>query len=281
MTSKINSRYLFQILSLVMAGSLLLASCAPAAAKPSPTALPEPTITPQPVSTLATAETALPAPAGVPNVSIDTSSLASGVLIETIPANTDTNNAPYWEILPEYTRLTLQSYPLSGTLLQPQIFIYPVQDLAKTNEGATGLISSLQTLLQSPAEVKDMPFMPLYNAAQMMHAQVKTMDFKSGRGVRFLTEFSQGIVPINNHDLIYTFQGLTSDGKYYVAAVLPVNHPSLPADYQAIVNLPPEFSSDYMTYLANVVVSLNSKAANSFTPDLSRLDAMMGSIEIK
>ena len=68
-----------------------------------------------------------------------------------------------------------------------------------------------------------MPFLPLFNAAQVMHTHLQYLDFKNGQGLRYLTEFDQGIIPINNYELIYTYQGLTGDGKYYVAAVLPVN----------------------------------------------------------
>jgi hypothetical protein len=88
-------------------------------------------------------------------------------------------------------------------------------------------------------------------------------------------------VPINNYELIYTDQGLTDDGKYYVAAVLPVNNPSLPADGNVTGNEPPEFTSDFPTYLTNVVQALNPQAANTFTPDLTQLDALMSSLEIK
>jgi hypothetical protein len=126
-----------------------------------------------------------------------------------------------------------------------------------------------------------MPFLPLFNAAQVMHAQTQYLNFKNGQGLRFLTAFSQGNVPINNYELIYTFQGLTSDGKYYVAAVLPVNHPSLPADGKVTGKEPPEFTSDYSSYLSNVVKILNSQAANTFIPDLTQLDAMISSLEIK
>ena len=80
---------------------------------------------------------------------------------------------------------------------------------------------------------------------------------------------------------MYTYQGLSNDGKYYVAAVLPVNHPNLPADGTVTGNEPPEFISDYPVYLANVAKDLNSQAANTFTPDLTQLDAMMSSMEIK
>jgi hypothetical protein len=90
-----------------------------------------------------------------------------------------------------------------------------------------------------------------------MHVQVQYLDFKNGKGVRFLTWYSQGIMPVNNHELIYTYQGLTGDGTYYVAAVLPVNHPSLPADGKVTGNEPPEFTSNYTAYIASVVNTLN------------------------
>ncbi len=93
-----------------------------------------------------------------------------------------------------------------------------------------------------------MPFLPLFNAAQVMHSHVRYLDFKTGQGLRYLTMFSQGIVPINNNELIYTYQGLTSD---------------------------------FNAYLANTAASLNTQPAESFTPNLTMLDAMMSSIEIR
>jgi hypothetical protein len=207
--------------------------------------------------------------------------MATGFQTETVAAVPAGDNAPYWEVLPEYTRGTLQGYPIRDHLMQPQIFIYPANALGKVNEGAGTIVASLQTLLQSPQEVTPMPFLPLFNAMQVMHTHVQFLDFKNGQGLRYLTEFDQGMTPINNYELFYTYQGLTSDGKYYVAAVLPVNHTSLPPDGEVTGKEPPEFTSDFPTYLANVVKTLNPQAAQTFTPDLTQLDAMMSSLEIK
>jgi hypothetical protein len=165
--------------------------------------------------------------------------------------------------------------------MMPQLFIYPVDELQEVNEGAAEIVASLQNLLQAPQEIPFMPFLPQFNAAQVIHFHVQYLDFKSGQGLRYLTEFDQAFIPINNYELIYTYQGLTSDGRYYVAAVLPVNHPSLPADASVTGNEPEEFTNDFQAYLANVVGSLNPQAANTFTPDLTQLDAMMASLEIK
>jgi hypothetical protein len=46
-------------------------------------------------------------------------------------------------------------------------------------------------------------------------------------------------------------------------------------------NEPAEFTSDFPTDLANVVKTLNPQAANIFTPDLTQLNAIVSSLEIK
>jgi hypothetical protein len=46
-------------------------------------------------------------------------------------------------------------------------------------------------------------------------------------------------------------------------------------------NEPAEFTSDFPTDLANVVKTLNPQAANTFTPDLTQLNAIVSSLEIK
>ena len=263
----------------LVAVTILLSACSPVVATPVATSVPVATL--EPAVTMVPEATQVPVMDNSLNFSLDTGSIASGYRTETIPAVTDTQNNPNWVVLPTYTKVTLEGYPISEHLMQPQIFIYPVDELVKINEGAGMIVTSLQTLLQSPQEIPNMPFLPLFNAAQVMHVQVQYLDFKSGQGLRYVTEFDQAFVPINNYELIYTYQGLTSDGKYYVAAVLPVNHPDLPADGTVTGNEPPEFTSDFPAYMANMVKMLNPQAANTFTPDLTQLDAMMSSLEIK
>ncbi len=279
MLTKIQPRSFYKIFTAFLAGSLLLVACSQAVIPPTETLAPLTTL--ESPATIVPVATEAQAKDGSLNLFLDTGSVASGYQTEIIAAVTDSQNNPYWAVLPAYTKVTLEGYPISEHLMQPQIFIYPIDELAKINEGAGMIITSLQTLLQSPQEIPNMPFLPLFNAAQVMHTQVQYLDFKSGQGLRYLTEFDQAFIPINNYELIYTYQGLTNDGKYYVAAILPVNHPDLPVDETITGNEPPEFTSDFPAYLANVIKTLNSQAANTFTPDLTQLDAMMGSLEIK
>jgi hypothetical protein len=223
----------------------------------------------------------LPNSVGTFQLSLDTGDVASSFQSETVAAVSASKNAPYWEILHEYARVTLQGYPIRNHSVLPQIYIYPLDALGKVNEEALKNITLLQSLLQSPQEIATMPFLPLFNARQMMQSHIQYTDFQNGQGLRYLTWFSQGVVPVNNHELIYTYQGLTSDGKYYVSAVLPINHPSLPADGSVTGHEPPEFTSDYAAYMMNVVANLNPQASNTFSPNLTQLDVMMSSLEIK
>jgi hypothetical protein len=237
---------------------------------------------PSAAETAAPAQTASPAETGqMGAVTVDASGVAQTVTSQVVAAVPASDDGPWWEAMPQYTLLTLEGYPITNHLLTPQIFVYPAQDLPAANENAGQIVADLQALLQNPQDGQLMPFLPLYNAAQVMHAQVKSLDFKNGKGVRYLTQFDQAMLPINNHELIYTYQGLTSDGKYYVAAVLPVNLAGLPANENDLDNLPAEFTSDFPKYLSNTVSLLDQQSPASFTPDLNKLDTMMGSLDIK
>lgn len=71
------------------------------------------------------------------------------------------------------------------------------------------------------------------------------------------------------------------DGEYYVAAILPIAHPSLPADSSEIPGGDPKALADtYDTYAADVTLQLAGYAASEFTPDLALLDAMIASLEV-
>jgi hypothetical protein len=218
---------------------------------------------------------------GTPAVTVDVSGVAQGITSQVIAAVQPGEDHPWWEVMPEYMLLTLQGYSIADHLMEAQIFVYPVDGLG-VNQAAGGVPGSLQALLQSQQAGDNLPYLPLYNAGQVMHAQVSYLDFQNGKGVRYLTQFDQAPLPINNYELHYTFQGLTSDGKYYVAAVLPVNLDGLPSDASVDLNNPPaNFVEDFPKYMTDTVDMLNGQPASAFTPSLNQLDAMMGSLEIK
>ncbi len=216
-----------------------------------------------------------------PTVTMSINGVAQGFVSEVVAAVQPGAETAWWDPAPQFTRLSLQGYPVVNFSRQPQIFIYPVSELGMSNENASKVIASLQALIQSPQEIATLPFLPLTGDVQMMHAHLQYLDFKNGQGLRYLVQYGNGLSPINNAGLLYTYQGITRDGKFYVAAILPVNHPSLPDDATVTGKEPSEFRSNYPQYRANVAGALNIQAANTFSPDLTQLDTMLSSLEIK
>ena len=226
-----------------------------------------------------------PAPAGLFNenglaVQIDPA-LASGGSLEQVPPVSGTSDSPYWLAAPAFRQVTLNGYPVANHAFTAQIFVYPVDEFKAANPAAAEIITNLQTMIGAPKEIDPLPFLPLINAKPIIHPQFQVLSFQNGQGFRCLTQLSQGITPINNLELIYTYQGLTQDGKYYVAAVLPVTHSSLPADGKMAGKELEDLASSYTQTLSAVTESLNQQSASSFTPDLTRLDAMLSSLEIQ
>ncbi|MBG0784447.1 MAG: hypothetical protein H0S79_05050 [Anaerolineaceae bacterium] len=206
-------------------------------------------------------------------------SLATGVAQSMIPENPpDPMSAP-WDYNPDMIELTLQDYPVYNQYHAPIIHIYPVADYIALEPNIQTTLTSLQTLLASQdPHPSSVPFLPIFNAAQMMHAQVTYLTFRNGHGVRFLTQYGQAALPINNPSTIYAFMGLTDDGQYFISATFGINHPSFENDSMAE---PAEgweaFTNNYETYITNMETALAAEPANAFTPDLSLLDGMMSS----
>jgi len=203
---------------------------------------------------------------------------------ETVPAAPgDPAQAFPGEIHPEYYQFKFSGYPLSGTFHEPLILVYPAPAYAAMDASAAQVIQDLkQFLAQKPSNPDRIPFLPLWNAGQMMQSNVKYMEFKNGSGVRFLTQFGQAYYPVNNKDLFYTFQGLTGDGQWYVAAVMPVSNSTLPSDQNQIPSGDfDSFANNFETYIAGMEQNLSAQPDNSFIPDLSQLDALFLSMRVK
>jgi hypothetical protein len=255
------------ILAIIVMALLVFSGCATEVDAPLPTETPLPTDAPVEEDS--------------PLISFDTGDLAAGYWVGIVDAVAEGSSVPYWELLPEYSRATLDAYVISNHLMKPQIFMYPVEELTAANEGAAAVAASLQTLLDAPQEIENMPLLPLFNAGQMLHTQVKYLDFQNGQGVRYVTMLSQGLVPVNNYELIYTYQGLTNDGRYYVAVILPVHHSDLPPDSSVTSIEPTTYTDDYPAYLEGIINVLNPQPADSFSPNLTALDAMISSLLVQ
>lgn len=207
--------------------------------------------------------------------------VALSVTVSSVAAMTQTEEAPFWSVHPAHVELALNGYAHPATLHQPRIVVYPAAPFAGISEPAAAHIAALEALLRERpdlAGVTDtLPLLPLLNARPTVQAQPQYLSFANGSGIRYLTQYDQAANPVSSDALFYTFQGLTNDGAYYVAAIFPVAQADLPA---TAAESDPGYADNYQAYQAEVEAALNTAVAASFTPNLDALDSIVQSVEI-
>lgn len=219
---------------------------------------------------------------GSPQVMVDLNdAVATAVTSNIVPAVEQTGQTPYWAVFPEHVEVSFSDYAQPDSMQMPKIYVYPVADLKEANQMAADQVNSLQELLvKKPdlATINPLPFLPLFNAQAMFYAQGQYLNFANGSGIRYLTQFGQAAGPITNQELVYTFQGLTDDGAYYMAAVFPVAQANLPAD---MASADTSFPDGFEAYIQGVKDALATAVSGSFIPALDNLDNLVSTITIQ
>jgi hypothetical protein len=230
-------------------------------------------------------------PTAAPNVSCNELSLtldpalAASFQCKTVPAAGGPDD-PYFAVNPQYTEVTLQGYVLPTTFFAAHIDVFPVQDFQTLLPDAINpRVTELQQLIAGgalPAKGA-LPLLPVFNAAEELHLLYQVIPFTSGSGIRYLTQYAQFFDPINSHDMFYSFQGLTTDGKYWISAILPISNSILPPNGDN----PPggltwdQFSAQYTVYLADITTKLTNQPPESYAPTIAVLDALINGINIQ
>jgi hypothetical protein len=243
--------------------------------------------TPTPIvaSTLPAASATSPASNGTEVSYMGTSftipfGLANGTQNEIVPQTSPDEPMQIW---PAHTKIVLQGYPLQDTPYKPQILIFPADeyqqmsnDPASSEYDARTMISSLQSILSTqkfPLQGYYLPTLPDQHARQIFHAQETILSFKNGNGIRYITEYSQAAFPaFGGGDMLYTFQGLTNDGKYYVSVMMPINLAGLEPMPDSAAN-----PAQYPGYLMKTIRQIN-QASDQFNPSIESLDALAESL---
>jgi hypothetical protein len=220
------------------------------------------------------------------------SGVASGINSETFP-RVDGEDQPAWGLTPGHTVFTLEGYRLQSTFHEPQIYIYPALEYAELFSGAFESMHRLRNVMyepDAPVDAGQLPWVPFFNAAQVFFTDYRTISFQNGDGVHFLTEYAQYFAPVNNHELIYHFQGFTDDGEYYIIAIFPITNQYLADTGEPGANIPaggvqfPDVNDenpDFEGYYASITDLLNGAPTESFTPSIEQLDSLIESIQIE
>jgi hypothetical protein len=210
--------------------------------------------------------------------------LASGFQCQTV-AEVSGAGFPGFSVNPQYTEITFQGYVLADRFFTPHVDVYPVQRFTEIapDVNIPSRVSALQALIGGGAPGTDaLPLLPIFNAAQEFYAHYQVVPFGTGSGIRYLTEYSQYADPVNNHEMFYSYQGLTADGKDWISAILPVSLAGLPdnGDNPPAGQTPEQFSNNFPTYIADMTTKLNAHADGDFSPTLKALDNLVGSLQV-
>jgi len=185
--------------------------------------------------------------------------------------------------IPEYRAVYLDGYPGGvGGFYTAQILLFPVDAYRQYGPGNTQIDMLQQIITAHSDQFPDpLPFMPVEDTVRTLRARIGYLDFQNGKGIRYLT--GGGFAnPITNMNFLYVYQGISTDGKYYVSAILPIAHPSLPPDDGQIpAEVQAAASSDFNAYIANLTQQLESADAASFTPNLDLLGEMIKSMSVQ
>jgi hypothetical protein len=202
-----------------------------------------------------------------------------------------TSNASPATRYPPYVEFTFEGYTDTTTMQNdtPFIRVYTVEsfDPLETQAGiqARQTIRTLSNIFNSGSP--DVPTTDTYQpgnipdfspgVGQAMLAQVDYVDFQDGRGLRFLTGYTQGAPLVNNTTLVYRYQGITADGAYFIDAHFPLDAPQNPPE-------PPEDPNDPFAvpegYEDSLRTFYNNYLPDDYTPPLTALDRLIESFDV-
>ncbi len=174
--------------------------------------------------------------------------------------------------MPQHTKIILNGYPVQGASWQPQILVFRANEYSRYGEGNQQFISGLRTMHYQRGQP-----LPGGLPSGQFNADIQSVNFVNGNGIRYLTQFDQSPLPANNHELFYYFHGITNDGNYYVQVVLPIQAPFLASDNNPNSPLPRNgipFRRD-QSYFNAVAQQLNTTPPDQFSPSLTLLDALI------
>jgi hypothetical protein len=114
----------------------------------------------------------------------------------------------------------------------------------------------------------------------VFHAQAQYLVSVNIQVLRFISQYSQDPHSIMlSQELFYTFQRITDNGAYYVAAFFPLNTTVLPDTI--VVEDWDAFHANYDTCLSETTAILEQLLPIEFMPDLTLLVDVVTSLQVE
>jgi len=184
-----------------------------------------------------------------------------------------TEKGPVYMIL---ARNVVRIYNISAVKTAPYKTIQPhIQELQQLLRKRPKEVPSGELKHGKYAKYEELPDYPPRNAAHMMQIKMQYLDTTWGSGLFYVTQFVQGIGEWpDNERLVYLFQGLSKDQKYYVAADFRVTHP-------ALENAKADGEREANELTERLSQKLSKDTDDAFTPSLKKIREWMSTLKIE
>ena len=225
-------------------------------------------------------------------------SLSSSIQIEMLDTVLHTPSRFIEEMYPRHIRFSFLDYPngmsfeMPYPFLTPRIHVYGTDAIREFGQGFSAGYDALAALLSERPDLATyagasvtqfetrLPFLPWVSQSQILRSHPEYIEIDGGTGIRYLTVYTMGYDLITDRRVFYTFQGIAADGRAYISAILPVKTDVLPEFADATSIDTDTFSANYDQYLTDVVAQLSVLPDEAFSPSLTTLDALVGSIVV-
>lgn len=167
------------------------------------------------------------------------------------------------------------------------IRVYRTADVL-ANQYASGVYQMLQMMLNDRRDLtpfmrygeeaagNNLPFLPAIAAGQIIRARAEYVDGATFSGISYVTVYQQAAEPFLSDNFLYTFQGISNDGEYYVSAIFRVPTTLFPAEFEGDFDMA-TFMDTIDDYTTTSTDTLNAATPDQFTPSLDTIDALIAS----
>jgi len=151
-------------------------------------------------------------------------------------------------------------------------------------------IAGLRKVLRDPSfRIQgQIPRVEFADASDDFYVKVRQYDFQSGDGIIFVTHWNSEVSLISNRNLVYRFEGITADGKYFIVAETPVSVAFLPdtspVDFEGYTARSVYFDqgseAKLKSYRKSISTRLEKLNANDYSPSLEKFEEIISSLKI-
>jgi hypothetical protein len=127
---------------------------------------------------------------------------------------------------------------------------------------------------------KQLPFLPIIPAGQVIRSQAKYLKTDQFSGYVFVAAYRQDVSPFTSRDFSYFFVGVTPDQKTIVSAELRLDTKLFPKELPSNFDYA-AFEKNYVKYMQESTDKMNKAKVTDFTPSLNTVETLVKSINVE